>query len=145
MARIEPPEIDGFRTSHNFDVTNNRLHVSWYAGGVTIHDVTDPAAPEEEGHYAAEGSSFWTAVSERAFTVASDIGGGLVVLHADRGKKRPQASTVAGDRTIPGWARRTAEPSVLDSRAGSRSIHAPADAVGDNHNGGPIARDVGEA
>ena len=86
VTRIEPPEVDGFRTSHNFDVTNNRLHTSWYAGGVTIHDVADPAAPEEQGHYAAEGSSFWTAVRARGFTVASDIGGGLVFLHADRGE-----------------------------------------------------------
>jgi len=89
IARIEPPEIDGFRTAHNFDVTNNRLHASWYAGGVTIHDVTDPGAPEQRGHYAAEGSSFWTAVSARGRTVASDIGGGLVFLSADRGAKQP--------------------------------------------------------
>lgn len=91
VARIEPPEIDVFRTSHNFDVTNNRLHASWYNGGVTVHDITDPSEPTELGHYAAEGSSFWTAVRSRGFTVAGDIGGGVVFLHADRGRGEPPA------------------------------------------------------
>ena len=91
VTRIEPPEIDGFRTSHNFDGTNGRLHASWYAGGVTIYDVTDPAAPAERGHYAQAGSSFWTAVRARGLTIGSDIGGGLVFLHADRGKGGPPA------------------------------------------------------
>ena len=91
VARIDPPETDVFRTSHNFDVTNNRLHASWYNGGVTLHDITDPANPDELGHYAAEGSSFWTAVRSRGFTVAGDIGGGVVFLHADRGEAKPPA------------------------------------------------------
>ncbi|RBI60793.1 hypothetical protein DMJ13_17810 [halophilic archaeon] len=91
VARIEPPEIDVFRTSHNFDVTNNQLHASWYNGGVTLHDITDPANPTELGHYAAEGSSFWTAVRSRGFTVAGDIGGGVVFLHPDEGTAQPPA------------------------------------------------------
>jgi hypothetical protein len=91
LTRIEPPEIDGFRTSHNFDVRGDRLHAAWYAGGITIQDVTEPSAPAEVGHYAAEGSSFWTAVRARGFTVASDIGGGLVFLRTDQGEKQPPA------------------------------------------------------
>ncbi|SEO80588.1 LVIVD repeat-containing protein [Halogranum amylolyticum] len=91
LTRIAPPNLDVFRTSHNFDVTENRLHTSWYDGGVAVFDVTDPATPERVGHYAAEGSSFWTAVQARGFTVGSDIGGGLVFLHADRGSRRPPA------------------------------------------------------
>lgn len=91
VARVDPPAVDAFRTSHNFDVTANRLHTSWYAGGVRIYDVTDPANPTERAAYDPEGSSFWTAVRARGFTVASDIGGGVVVLGDDRGARRPPA------------------------------------------------------
>ena len=88
LARIVPPKADGFRTSHNFDVTANRLHASWYDGGVTVHDVTDPESPEIRAGYRTEDTSFWGVESARGFTLASDIGGGLVVLHDDRGKKQ---------------------------------------------------------
>lgn len=91
VSRIAPPDIDVFRTAHNFDVTENRLHASWYNGGVAVFDVTDPAAPERLGHYAADGSTFWTAVQSRGFTIGSDIGGGLVFLHGDNGSKQPPA------------------------------------------------------
>jgi hypothetical protein len=88
LARIVPPKADGFRTSRNFDVTANRLHASWYDGGVTVHDVTDPESPEIRAGYRTEDTSFWGVESARGFTLASDIGGGLVVLHDDRGKKQ---------------------------------------------------------
>ncbi len=89
VTRIDPPSVDGFRTSHNFDVTDNRLHISWYEGGARVFDSSDPANPEERAAYNPDGSSFWTAVSARGMTVASDIGGGLVFLNDDRGDKRP--------------------------------------------------------
>ncbi|WP_254533524.1 LVIVD repeat-containing protein [Natrinema gelatinilyticum] len=87
LARVDPPNVDAFRTSHNFDVTSNRLHASWYDGGVTVHDVTDPANPERLAGYATETTSFWAAVAAQDFTVGSDIGGGLVFLHRDRGRR----------------------------------------------------------
>lgn len=102
VARISPPNIDAFRTSHNFDVTNNRLHTSWYNGGIAIFDITDPANPEQLGHYATEETSFWTAVSGRGFTVGSDIGGGLVFLHADHGKQQPPAFSGSDHPENPG-------------------------------------------
>lgn len=87
LVRIAPPDVDAFRTSHNFDVTANRLHASWYDGGVTVHDVTDPSTPETVASYHTDDTSFWGAVAARSFTVASDIGGGLVFLHEDRGER----------------------------------------------------------
>lgn len=95
LARIDPPNVDAFRTSHNFDVTANRLHASWYNGGVTVHDVTDPANPETRMAYHTDDTSFWGAESARGFTVASDIGGGLIFLHEDRG--RVQSPSFDGD------------------------------------------------
>jgi hypothetical protein len=97
VGYVSPPDVDGFRTSHNFDVTNNRLHTSWYEGGVRVYDVTDPANPDELGAYDPDGYSFWAAVTERGMTVGSAYGGGsaagggLVFLSNDRGKKQPPA------------------------------------------------------
>lgn len=103
LTRIEPPDVDAFRTSHNFDVTASRLHTSWYGGGATEFDVTDPANPEALARYDPEGSSFWAAVQARGFTVLSDIGAGIAFVHSDRGAKRPPAfeGNVAGG-TGPG-------------------------------------------
>lgn len=49
-------------TSHNFDIWNDRLYASWYQGGVSVHDVSDPANPERV--------SWWASPSERAFWTA---------------------------------------------------------------------------
>ncbi|MCL7416898.1 MAG: beta-propeller domain-containing protein [Halalkalicoccus sp.] len=73
-------------TSHNFDVTANRLYTSWYDAGTRVYDVTDSANPKQTYEYDPDGSSFWTAVRARGFTVVSDIGGGIVFLHEDRGR-----------------------------------------------------------
>lgn len=97
VTRISAPDVSGFRTSHNFDVTPNRLHSSWYGGGVRLFDVTAPEDPEELSVYRTDDTSFWTAVSARGFTVASDVGGGLLFLHDDRGTRRPPS--FGGERT----------------------------------------------
>ncbi|WP_435176492.1 LVIVD repeat-containing protein [Halorussus sp. AFM4] len=73
-------------TAHNFDVTANRLYTSWYDAGARVYDITDPANPEQTYEYDPDGSSFWTAVRARGFTVVSDIGGGLAFLHEDHGR-----------------------------------------------------------
>jgi hypothetical protein len=102
LVRIDPPNADGFRTSHNFDVTANRLHASWYNGGVTVHDVTDPSSPETLAGYHTDDTSFWGAEAARGFTVASDIGGGLVFLHDDRGRRDSPGFDGTGRPDSPG-------------------------------------------
>ena len=106
VGRVDPPDVDGFHTSHNFDVTDNRLHASWYQGGVRVYDITDPSNPEELAAYNPDGYSFWTAVSERGFTIGSaygesENGGGLVFLNTDRGQKQPPAFTTDGGSGPP--------------------------------------------
>lgn len=92
VARIDPPEEPNvMRTSHNFTVTANRLDSAWYGGGVRVHDITDPETPEEIANYQPEGVTFDTAARTRSFTTATVRGEGLVLLHDDRGKKRPPA------------------------------------------------------
>lgn len=90
-------------TSHNFDVTSNRLYTSWYDAGARVYDITDPVNPEQTYEYDPDGSSFWTAVRERGFVVVSDIGGGLVFLHEDRGK--PGAPGFDGADSVPNHER----------------------------------------
>ncbi|RQG88979.1 hypothetical protein EA462_11355 [Natrarchaeobius halalkaliphilus] len=72
-ATIEPPRAADERyygplwtTAHNFELRDGELYASWYQGGVTIHDVSDPAAPDEVASWRdPETSGFWTArVSE---------------------------------------------------------------------------------
>lgn len=68
LATIEPPPTDDptFRgtwtTSHNFELADGRLYSSWYAGGVRLFDVSDPADPQLLGRWRdSETTSFWTA------------------------------------------------------------------------------------
>ncbi len=77
-----PPTPDGSRdgtwtTSHNFEFHGDRLYTSWYQGGVKIHDVSDPANPEELAWWRRpEQARFWTAqyATDEAF-VAGNMGG----------------------------------------------------------------------
>lgn len=94
VATIEPPDIDvnppfTLKTSHNFDVTRNRLYTTWYDGGTRIFDVTDPTEPTELSSYNVEGFTFDTAEWARSFTLASVRGVGVLWLHDDRGKENP--------------------------------------------------------
>lgn len=68
LASIAPPESysstqDGpFTTAHNLDIVDGRLYSSWYFGGVKVHDVTDPANPEELAWWRRpDEASFWAA------------------------------------------------------------------------------------
>ena len=96
VGYISPPNADvGLRTAHNFDVTQNRIHTSWYNGGVQVHDITDETDPEKLFSDTPEGYSVWTAVQGRGFTLGGIYGarsdasnGGVAFLHADRGQRR---------------------------------------------------------
>ncbi|APX98211.1 LVIVD repeat-containing protein [Natronorubrum daqingense] len=69
LASIDAPAAgdatyDGgeWTTAHNFELRDDRLYSSWYQGGVRIHDVSDPAEPEELAHWRdTDTAGFWTA------------------------------------------------------------------------------------
>jgi hypothetical protein len=85
LSTIEPtvPRDAGFRggvwtTAHNFELTGGRLYSAWYQDGVKVHDVSDPANPEQLSHWRQpEETRFWTAQVGRPgeFFVATDMGG----------------------------------------------------------------------
>lgn len=68
LGRIEPPQSDDstqsgyFTTAHNCDIAGDRVYASWYFGGVTVHDISDPAEPERLAWWRSpREASFWTA------------------------------------------------------------------------------------
>jgi len=85
LAEIDPPSQGSERTSHNFDLVGDYLYTSWYEGGVRVHDVSDPANPEQIASYRNDTASFWTAkVAVRGeVVVASDFGGGGLYTFTD--------------------------------------------------------------
>ena len=81
LASIEPPESDDasrrggeWTTAHNFELHDGRLYSAWYQGGIKIHNVGDPTAPEELAHWrATDDAALWTArvANDGATVVAS--------------------------------------------------------------------------
>lgn len=83
LGEIEaPPTPDPSRggvwtTAHNFDLVAGRCYASWYQGGVTVHDVTDPTDPVERYRWRdSDRGKFWTAqlAVPGEYFVASSIG-----------------------------------------------------------------------
>jgi len=108
-----PPTPDPTRggvwtTSHNFDFHGDRLYTSWYRGGVKVHDVSDPANPEELAWWRRpEEAMFWTAQSlgsgADAFVASSMRGGdeygpGLFTF-PDRVGEQVDAPSLTADET----------------------------------------------
>jgi hypothetical protein len=111
LSTIEPPESSDntysssrFTTAHNIDIAGDRLYTSWYYGGVKLHDINDPTAPDELAWWRApDEATFWTAqaVPGRDFFVASstDYGTnrGAVYTFPDRpGEQTNPPSLLAG-------------------------------------------------
>jgi hypothetical protein len=109
-----PPTPNGTRegtwtTSHNFDFNGDRLYSSWYQGGVKVHDVSDPANPEELAWWRQpDQTRFWTAqyASEDAFVAGSMMGG---------------ADYPEGVYTFPNRAGEQADPPTLVDGSSSAS------------------------
>ncbi len=69
LASIAAPEADDasygggeWTTAHNFELRDDRLYASWYQGGVSVHDVSEPADPVELDWWEdRDTAGFWTA------------------------------------------------------------------------------------
>ncbi|NHN49023.1 hypothetical protein G9464_15675 [Halostella sp. JP-L12] len=87
---------DAVRTSHNFDVREDKVFASFYEGGIRAYSIEDPTAPEELAAFAPEGTAYWTAEDlpvdgPRTYTLGSDIGKGLTVLELEHETPGEQA------------------------------------------------------
>ena len=82
VAAIDAPDSPDptrggvWTTAHNFELSGDRLYSSWYQGGMTIHDISDPSAPERIAAWRDPAEvSFWTAQRAADETViASSMG-----------------------------------------------------------------------
>ncbi len=82
VAEIPPPPTDDptyggvWTTSHNFEFRGDLLFTSWYAGGVKVHDVSDPSRPTELAHWRdGDAAWFWTAQAATSeFFVGTSLG-----------------------------------------------------------------------
>ncbi|WP_424000642.1 LVIVD repeat-containing protein [Haloarcula salina] len=88
MSTLDPPSTSDpspggiLTTAHNFELTAGRCYSAWYNGGVRVHDVRDPAAPELVFEWRdSETASFWTARRADGCFVAActDANGGTEV------------------------------------------------------------------
>ncbi|MFC4248942.1 LVIVD repeat-containing protein [Natribaculum luteum] len=110
LATIDPPATadasyrgGSWTTAHNFELRGGHLYSAWYQGGVKIHDVTDPAEPEELAWWRdPETAGFWTArvAREDVFVASSTT---LI----------PNAPTDGGLYTFPIEAGQQADPPSL--------------------------------
>ncbi|USZ69336.1 hypothetical protein NGM10_06260 [Halorussus salilacus] len=117
LSTIDPPPSPDttqggtWTTSHNFDIVGDRLFSSWYQGGVKVHDISDPANPEELIWWRMpDEAAFWTAkLATDRFFVASSTGrlegidGALYTfdneVHGEPQKDPPSLTSDAGNGT----------------------------------------------
>ncbi|WP_336035248.1 LVIVD repeat-containing protein [Halobacterium yunchengense] len=155
-----PPTPNGTRqgtwtTSHNFEFHGDRLYSSWYQGGVKIHDVSDPADPEELAWWRQpEQTSFWTAqyATEDAFLASSMTGGedypsGVYAFPNEAGEQPDPPALVeeeSGDATTSGpttTGATTSQPTTEASPTTEATTAAPTteattESNGDGESGG---------
>jgi hypothetical protein len=147
LAHIDAPSSDNNSlepdatetTSHNFDIHSGRLYASWYQGGVTVHDISSPSAPERIAWWAdVDARSFWTAqlAVDGDFFVGTSFGGdyreGLLTFPDDAGGRMPNP---------PANVEWDAPGNYPDADTGTTT--APDETTTDRKTGGTTAADPG--
>jgi hypothetical protein len=109
VGHVDPPvsRSNAYRggtwtTSHNFELANGRLYASWYQGGVTVHDVSNPAEPER--------IAWWAAPNDRAFWTAQLAVPGEFFVASSHANAAMSGDVQAGLLTFPDAAGEMAEP-----------------------------------
>jgi len=151
LSTIEPPAsydqtTEGwFTTAHNADFSGDRLYTSWYFGGVAVHDVSDPADPEELARWQRpRETSFWTAQAADGFYVASsqnirrtfsgpnNTREALYTFPDEAGSQAdPPTLTDVPEDLVDSWPDDPPEVDRLGASA-SRVVDSPGDGNGDN-------------
>ncbi len=80
VGRLDPPPTSDparsgvWTTAHNFAFRDGRCYAAWYQGGVTVHDVSDPARPREVAAWRdTDRTRFWTAVPGDGWFAAASM------------------------------------------------------------------------
>ncbi|WP_323674658.1 hypothetical protein [Halorubellus sp. PRR65] len=109
VGHVDPPvsASNAYRggtwtTSHNFDLRNGKLYASWYQGGVSVHDVSDPANPERV--------AWWASPTERAFWTAKLAAPGEFFVASSHAVGGMSGDVTHGLLTFPDVAGEMSEP-----------------------------------
>jgi len=75
----------GICGAHNFNFvgTSRKVVSSWYTGGTSVIDFTDPSAPEEIAYYRADDSDVWSSYFYRGYVISNDQKRGLEIMTVD--------------------------------------------------------------
>jgi hypothetical protein len=95
-GRISPPEhpdgptnvghlpgwVESWCAAHNYNFVpgTNIVVASWFAGGTTVHDITNPLAPEEIAHFQPDDGVAWTAHYYGGLVLTGDMARGVDIL-----------------------------------------------------------------
>ncbi|MFB6068995.1 MAG: LVIVD repeat-containing protein [Halobacterium sp.] len=154
LSFVEPPATpdatrDGtWTTSHNFDFHGDRLYTSWYRGGVKIHDVSDPANPEELAWWRQpEHAMFWTAqyVDDASFVAGNMTGSGDyptgVYTFPNRAGEQPNPPEIGGGSTTT----TTTQSTTTTTRSTTTTTATTQSTTTDGSSGGTTTAAGGDA
>ncbi|MFB6198563.1 MAG: LVIVD repeat-containing protein, partial [Halobacteriaceae archaeon] len=141
-------------TPHNFDIVGDRLYTSWYDGGVKIHDISQPRAPELLAWWRAPREwTFWTAqyATENYFIASShsrgqynDNKGGLFTFPNEAGKQQsPPALTKTTSHTSTSTSTSTASRTRSTTTTTKMSTTSPATSTSDRPSTSPTSTTPG--
>lgn len=75
----------GICGAHNFNFVDNSRKVvsSWYSGGTSVVDFSDPTAPEEIAYYRPADSNTWSSYFYRGYVISNDQSRGAEFMTVD--------------------------------------------------------------
>jgi hypothetical protein len=81
--------------AHDLAISGNYVYIADDSNGIVIFNVTDPAAPIEEGGFNTAGYAYDVAVSN-TYVYVADFGNGLVILHVEGADDTTPPASVSG-------------------------------------------------
>jgi len=75
----------GICGAHNFNFVGDSRKVvsSWYTGGTSVIDFTNPSAPKEIAYYRADDANAWSSYFYRGYVVVNDLNRGVEFMTVD--------------------------------------------------------------
>ena len=93
----------GICGAHNFNFVPGTRKVvsSWYTGGTSVVDFSDPSAPKETAFYRADDSDAWSSYFYRGYVIVNDQKRGVEFLTVDGLPQPPPPPAPPGDPDKP--------------------------------------------